>query len=283
MSEDIRTNKAFQSDIAEVSFSHLLELAIALGAYRDGLILVGGWVPYLLLQKHQPKHLDFRHAGSIDIDFAVNPKRVNEERYASLLELVQEQGYQPKERTRFSFLKTVKTTDGEQDIQVDFLGPEYGGTTAKHRHQTVQDDFFLRKARGADIVFKHSCEIDIEGTLPGRAEGKTKINIADIVGSITMKGIVLGSRFKKKDAYDLFSLVQYYKNGTESVAEEIKPYKGNKLVQESLIAIQEKFRSQNAEGPNWVADFQEVADDERERLKTVAYLQIKKFLDLLKK
>src|SRR5437762_9364590 len=130
MPEDTRTNKAFQSDIAEVSFSHLLELAIALGAYRDGLILVGGWVPYLLLQKHQPKHLDFRHAGSIDIDFAVNPKRVNEARYASLLELVQERGYQPKKSSRFSFLKTVKTTEGERDIQVDFLGPEYGGTIA---------------------------------------------------------------------------------------------------------------------------------------------------------
>jgi hypothetical protein len=98
-----------------------------------------------------------------------------------------------------------------------------------------------------------------------------------------MKGIVLGSRFKKKDAYDLFSLVQYYKNGAESVAEEIKPYKENKLVQEALTAIQEKFRSQNAEGPNWVADFQEVADEERERLKTGVYLQIRKLLDLLKK
>ena len=283
MQDDTRTNKAFQSDIAEVSFSHLLELAIALGAYRDGLILVGGWVPYLLLEEHQPKHLDFRHAGSIDIDFAVNPKRVNEERYASLLELVHEQGYQPKERARFSFLKTVKTTEREQDIQIDFLGPEYGGTTAKHRHQTVQGDFLLRKARGADIVFEHSCEIVLEGILPSGAEGKTKITIADIVGIITMKGIVLGSRFKAKDAYDLFSLVQYYKNGAESVAEEIKPYKGNKLVQESLTAIQEKFRSQNAEGPNWVADFQEVADEERERLKTEAYLQIKHFLDLLEK
>jgi len=283
MTEETRTLHTFRNNIAAISFSHMLELAIALGAYRDGLVLVGGWVPYLLLQEHQPKQLDFRHAGSIDIDFAVNPKKVTEERYNSLLELVQERGYQPKEGTRFSFLKKVQTSGGEKAIQVDFLGPEYGGTKKGHRHQIVQDDFFLRKAHGADIVFDHSYEITVEGKLPGGAEGKTKLNIADIVGSLTMKGIVLGDRFKHKDAYDVFSLVRYYKTGAKSVAEEIKPYKENKLVQQALMAIQEKFRSQNAEGPNWVAEFQELTGDERERTKTEAYVVMKEFLDLLGK
>ncbi len=279
--DDTRTTRAFQNDIAKVSFSHLLELAIALGSYRDGLVLVGGWVPFLLLREHQPKHLDFQHAGSIDIDFAVNPNRVDEERYASLLELVQAQGYRPKQGSRFSFVKDVVTTTGEQVIQIDFLGPEYGGTTSSHRHQVVQDDFFLRKARGADIVFDHSAELTIEGELPGGADGKATLAVADIVGSVTMKGIVLGSRFKKKDAYDLFSLVRYYKEGAESVALEMKPYKDKPLVKEALAAIRDKFRAQNAEGPNWVADFEEVTGEARERLKTEAYLQVHRLLELL--
>src|SRR2546430_10683279 len=94
--DDSRTYAAFEGNSAEVSYSYLLELAIALQSYKDGLVLVGGWVPYLLLREHQPKHLEFKHAGSIDIDFAVNPERMSEERYASLLELVKARGYAPK-------------------------------------------------------------------------------------------------------------------------------------------------------------------------------------------
>src|ERR1019366_8047161 len=159
MADGSRTYAAFEGNSAEVSYSHLLELAIALKTYKDGLVLVGGWVPFLLLREHQPESLDFQHAGSIDIDFAVSPKRMSEERYASLLELVQARGYTPKNGSRFSFVKTVGTTSGEQVMQIDFLGPEYGGTPASHRHQVVRDEFFLRKARGADIVFDHSTEL----------------------------------------------------------------------------------------------------------------------------
>jgi hypothetical protein len=39
MNEDTRTRNAFVSDIAEVSFSHLLELAIALGCKLEIKIL----------------------------------------------------------------------------------------------------------------------------------------------------------------------------------------------------------------------------------------------------
>lgn len=279
--DDSRTYAAFQGDSPEVSFSYLLELALALQAYKDGLVLVGGWVPYLLLREHQPKHLDFRHAGSIDIDFAVNPERVDEERYASLLEMVRARGYSPKNGSRFSFVKTVSYADREQVMQVDFLGPEYGGTAASHRHQVVQDEFFLRKARGADIVFEHATELTLEGKLPGGADARTTLMVADIVGSVTMKGIVLGSRFKQKDAYDLFSLVRYYKDGAQSVASEIKPLKDEPLVHEALESIREKFRTQNAEGPNWVADFQGLTGAAREQAKTEAFLQLQQLIELL--
>ena len=83
--QDDRTKTTFVSNIADVSLSYLLELMIALGSYREGLVLVGGWVPYLLLKEYQPSDVDFRHVGSKDIDIAVNPKLVNEKGYALIL------------------------------------------------------------------------------------------------------------------------------------------------------------------------------------------------------
>lgn len=279
--KDSRTKTTFVSNIADVSLSHLLELMLALGSYREGLVLVGGWVPYLLLKEYQNKDVAFQHIGSKDIDIAVNPEVIDEAKYATILELLKQRGYKPKEGATFSFVKTVVTNKGEEQIQIDFLGPEYGGTPAKKRHQRVQDDFLVRKARGADLMFGHAIDISFEGKLPNGSQGKVNMKIADIVGIMTMKGIVMGFRYKEKDAYDINSLILYYKSGPLAVAEEIRPFISHGLVKEALEAIHDKFRSREAEGPSWVADFQEAAGDVREQIKTQAYLQVQRFLTAL--
>lgn len=281
-----RTKTTFVSNIADVSLSYLLELMIALGSYREGLVLVGGWVPYLLLKQYQPTGVDFRHVGSKDIDIAVNPKLIDKKGYSSILEILKQRGYEPKLDTlgkpiQHSFVKNVITSKGEEQIQIDFLGPEYGGTQKSKRHQRIQENFLVRKARGADVMFDHAIDITLKGKLPDGSEGKTNIKMADIVGIMTMKGIVLGSRYKQKDAYDIHSLVLYYKSGPYTVAEEIRPFRKHGLIKEAIEAIHDKFRSREAEGPGWVADFQEAVGELREQIKTQAYLQVQRFLTAL--
>ncbi|HAZ29839.1 TPA: hypothetical protein DCY43_03820 [candidate division WWE3 bacterium] len=281
-----RTKITFVSNIADVSLSYLLELMIALGSYREGLVLVGGWVPYLLLKEYQPSDVDFRHVGSKDIDIAVNPKLVDEKGYSSILEILKQHGYEPKldvqgKPVQHSFVKNVVTSKGDEQIQIDFLGPEYGGTQKNKRHQRIQEDFLVRKVRGADVMFDHTVDVALEGKLPDGAEGRTNIKMADIVGIMTMKGIVIGSRYKQKDAYDIHSLVLYYKSGPYIVAEEIRPFKEHGLIKEAIESIHDKFRSREAEGPSWVADFQEAAGELREQVKTQAYLQVQRFLTAL--
>lgn len=61
----------------------------------------------------------------------VNPAIVDQKQYATMVELLEQRGYIPKEHTKYSFVKRVQTTTGEEHIQVDFLGPEYGGTAKK--------------------------------------------------------------------------------------------------------------------------------------------------------
>ena len=281
-----RTKITFTSNIADVSLSYLLELMISLRAYRDGLVLVGGWVPYLLLKAYQPSGVDFKHIGSKDIDIAVNPQLINEAGYDSILTILKQRGYEPKldsqgKSIQHSFVKNVITSKGEEQVQIDFLGPEYGGTEQNKRHQRIQDDFLVRKARGADVMFDHAIDIILEGKLPDGAEGRTTVKMADIVGIMTMKGIVVGSRYKQKDAYDIHSLILYYKSGPFAVAEEIQPFITHGLVKEAIESIHDKFRSREAEGPNWVADFQEAVGELREQVKTQAYLQVQRFLTAL--
>jgi hypothetical protein len=51
--------------IARLSLSVYLELMTVLGAYREALVLVGGWAPHFILEQFGRKDTDFRHVGSI--------------------------------------------------------------------------------------------------------------------------------------------------------------------------------------------------------------------------
>jgi hypothetical protein len=279
MAKEKRTTATFKDNIAEVSKAHLLELMLILKSYQGALVLIGGWVPYFLLKKYQRSGVEFQHVGLQDIDLAVDPLKVNKRQYATIVELINERGYVQKEDSTFSFVKEVELASGKTEfIQVDFLGPEYGGTAKSRRHQRIQDKMLIRKVRGADIVFDHCLEFELSSKLPNGSQSSAKINVADIVGILTMKRIVIGERYSEKDAYDIYSLIAYYKGGFMAVAKEIQPYLTNNLVKEGITGIENKFRSRDAEGPAWVADFEMAEGEAREQLITDVYMQVSRFL-----
>ena len=59
------TIRNYAEEIVEAARSVLLELGRLLGEYMDEIVVVGGWVPELLLPQDQA-----RHVGSIDVDLA---------------------------------------------------------------------------------------------------------------------------------------------------------------------------------------------------------------------
>ena len=55
----------------------LIDLAQVLAPFQDCLVLIGGWVPYLLLPDAQEPHV-----GSIDVDLALDAEKLYDGRYA---------------------------------------------------------------------------------------------------------------------------------------------------------------------------------------------------------
>ncbi len=157
----------FEHNEATRSQSILLELLTILGRYRDGLYLVGGWVPYFLLKHYQKPSDPFVHIGSIDIDLVIDESKISENQYSTIVELITDKKYKPRKTKTgalipFSFEKNI---DGV-DIAVDFLAREYGGTSKKHRHQRIDNDLLARKARGADLLPEHHVIFKLDGFLP---------------------------------------------------------------------------------------------------------------------
>lgn len=104
------TQSRYAPDATAASLSALVELATALGAYREEIILVGGWVPYFLIQENPqaPSHI-----GSLDIDLALNNRTIQEPRYQAILQILEQRGYRNKgPQSPFSFTKGVLTANG---------------------------------------------------------------------------------------------------------------------------------------------------------------------------
>lgn len=275
-------------EIARLSLSVYLELMTILGAYREALVLVGGWAPYFIIERFGREDTDFRHVGSIDIDIAVNPRLVSPDQYASIVERLERHGYRQMlnklgQSIPFIFEREIELGEerGAHIITVDFLAPEYGGTGKGHRHQRVQHDLLARKARGCDVVFDHCFDYELTGVLPNGAENTVRVKIADLVGCLTMKGIVLGERYHEKDAYDLYSVITYYRGGPEGAAQAVKPHLDNALVRESVDIIAEKFRNIRSVGPTGVGNFLASDSAERDRLIADAFVNVSEFIRAL--
>lgn len=272
--------------ITAASKSVLLELMTTLRAYRESLILVGGWVPYLLLERHRPAGDRFVHVGSIDIDLAVDPSRVNEPAYATIVELLQARGYRPAEDQRgvtlpCSLERTVRSpvTGKPYTIRVDFLTHRNDARPGRHAHLPVQDGLLARKITGCEAAFTHRTTVTLTGTLPDGGEITLPIEMADLVGCLTMKGIVLGERYREKDAYDLHAVLAHYQRGPRDVADAFRPYLQEPLVRDALTGIRAAFGAREAHGPAWVAAFlvHPMMREEYERVITDAFMTVSEF------
>ena len=258
----------YPPDAVEAAKSVLVELVHILGEYRDEMIIVGGWVPFLLMPDASG------HVGSTDVDIALDHLAENDEVYARISEVLTDHDYVQDARQPFIWFKDV-VFDGADavTVEVDFLAGEYGGTARGHRTQRVQD-IKPRKARGADLLFDESVERQIEARLPSGVLDRVTVKVAGVVPYLVMKSSALDSRVKEKDAYDIWFTLANYPGGVAAVAGEFVPFAAHGLVLEAVAILESKFASPEHFGPASVALFLEDEGEEAERIKRDAYERV---------
>ncbi len=270
----------YPNDVTRLSLSIFLEIQCLLKKYSKDMVLVGGWVPYFLLEKYKSDP-SFQHVGSVDIDLVLNPELIRKGQYDSIVMILKENDYNPrKDRLgniiEFSFEKIIQ----ERVIHVDFLSTSYSEKPRK-RHRIVQPDLPARTLKGARIALNHYYIDRIGGILPNKAEVEVECQIANLVGSLTTKAITLGERSVAKDYYDIYSLVSYYKKGTADCAEEVTPYLQEPEIKEALEEIKKNFQKETALGPTLIGSFIHPHDpNAQRRVMTDSFMRIN---DLLQK
>ena len=236
--------------------SVLLEIGQILGSFHGKFAVIGGAVPWLLLEG-----AEMPHVGTGDVDLSLNAEALGDGEYARLVESLQKHGYHQREGLRrFQLVRTVSARDGGPDIDVvvDFLMPREAEIV---RNTTpLVSDFAVQRADGADLALRFHEVIQIEGTMPDGGGNRVRIVVASIPALLAMKGHAVRNRLKHKDAYDIYYCVRNFPGGLERLVAATSPLLDVSTAKNGYLGISEKFRHVDDFGPTSVRRFVETSE-----------------------
>lgn len=240
------TQLDYPSALVTVSRAALNDLARRLQSYREALVLIGGWVPRLLLEKHQRPDVKFRHVGSVDVDFLVDPAASADRGAPPLARLLEEADFQPSGVMPGRFFRRVPHQ--RDPIHVDFVMP--AGEEAR-----IIDALGFRPGPlpDVDVGLRHACRWDLASGI--------QVRMADLAGVLALKSIAMRNREDPdpKDDYDVWTLCRYYGTGPREVGRLVRPAVADPAVRRELEALGERFASRTSIGAQRVAEF--LSDD----------------------
>ncbi|NEI23493.1 hypothetical protein GUK30_29395 [Rhizobium leguminosarum] len=229
----------------------LVEIGQTLGSFKGKFAVIGGAVPWLLLDNE-----DMPHVGTLDVDLGLDAEALGDGEYVSLVEALMGQGYKQREELRrFQLVRQVPAGDGGGpiDIVVDFLMPR-DAEIVKNR-PPILSDFAVQRADGADLALRFYQLVAITGDMPGGGTNRVEVAVCSIPALLAMKGYALNGRHKQKDAYDIYYSIRNYPDGIEALAEACKPLLEEKSGAQGYQYIAEKFDVLDGYGATSVRKF----------------------------
>jgi hypothetical protein len=156
--------------------SVLIEIGQILGSFQGKFAVIGGAVPWLLLNNEEMPHV-----GSLDVDLGLDAEALGDGEYANLVEALKGKGYEQREELkRFQLVREVPVSDGGAPIHiiVDFLMPRDAEIT-KNKPPLV-DNFAVQRADGADLALHFYKLVAIEGPMPEGGKNRVEVAVCSI-------------------------------------------------------------------------------------------------------
>lgn len=277
MSNEPRHREEYSPRQTEAARRVLIDLGQVLAAFEDALVVVGGWVPDLLL-----KEADEPHIGSIDVDLALDAEKLGDGRYAELVEtLLKTRRYHQTDEA-FKLYADVDLKDGEPPVRVDVDFLKASETKLKKNKPKLTTRFRPLDADGCAAAFDHPELVVLSGQMIGGAKNKVQFRVASISDFLVMKAYALMKRDKPKDAYDISYCIENYPGGMAELVGLWKSRRIEKHVAKAVDILGEKFSSLDAFGPRQVVDFFNSPNpEEREMQARRAFELVQTFLAML--
>lgn len=261
--------------------SVLIEVGQVLGSFRGKFAIIGGAVPWLLLDNEEMPHV-----GSMDVDISLDAEALGDGEYATLVQALMGHGYE--QRTgfrRFQLVRTVEANDGGPpiDVVVDFLMPRE--VDIVKNSPPIVPDFAAQRADGAELATNFYQFVAIEGSMPDGGRNRVEIAVCSIPALLAMKGHALQNRLKQKDAYDIYYCVRNFEGGPDALAEACRPLLQHESAARGYAFIAEKFDRADGFGPDrvrrFVRDTDALADRTADQWQQDAFGQVDAWLRAL--
>jgi hypothetical protein len=136
----------------------LVDVGQVLASFGDAIVVVGGWVPDLLLPAQASGHI-----GSIDVDLALDAVKLADGRYAELLKLLLDSGRYEKGDKDFQLVSSVDLADGDAPVrvEVEFLASD--DVVLKKNHPKLVEGFRVLRFPAFAAAFTSPVSIDLSG------------------------------------------------------------------------------------------------------------------------
>ena len=138
------------------------------------------------------------------------------------------------------------------------------------------------KATGGNFAFEFPPQkVRVEAKRPDGAMDVVHVNVVAVVPYLIMKTGAIGLG-KSNDAYDIYFLIKHYNGGVKELAKQFQSLGDKQIILDMKQKLNEKFATTEHSGPNDVADFMDLLDEEDfEMIKRDAYEQVQTLLQLI--
>lgn len=249
----------------------LIEVVQILGAFKDDLVIVGGWVPDLMYPGKN-------HVGSLDVDLAVGPGAIGADAYTTILGRLKEKHYSHKLGPA-RFYRVVP--GAAEPVKVDLISGEYAGDEKAAAIQI--DELRLNTLHGIDLAFEACAEITIEGNMPDGTHNIVRARIARPEAFVLIKAFALAERAKEKDAYDIAFVLHNYEPSLAALAVAIAPLIADGLGAEAYQILTEKFAKLESVGPAWATKVAEENGQNLQQAQQAAFQDAQDLFDEIRR
>lgn len=158
MNPEPRHKGDYSSRQVDAAHRVLVDVGQVLASFSDAMVLVGGWVPDLLLPDAEPEHV-----GSIDVDFALDAAKLGNGRYADLLELLLDTGRYRRGEKAFQLVTDVDLGDGARPVRVDVEFLASSDVKLKKNRPKLVQGFRVLQFEACAVAFESPTSVRVSG------------------------------------------------------------------------------------------------------------------------
>ena len=261
MTDKPTTADGYPPELAVEAKQMCLYVATILGDLLDDVAVVGGLVPYLLIDQATAP-ADARHVGTRDVDLGLALALLNEERYREIARRLRDRGFAQATNERGNPTRQTWAL-ADARVTLDFLIPPVAKGQRPGSLQNLEADFAAIVMPALPLAFLDTVTVALNDVTPRGERARRMVRVAGPAAFVTMKAHAFRIRGANKDAYDLvYVLTHHGDDPVAGVAQAFTRIADEPEARQALDFLAEDFASVDHVGPKRHAEFLGDRDDD---------------------